>query len=65
VIIKEKRHRLPKEFYIGKIPVAFTLSLKGDVQGVIKNEIISIFTDILTSAVIKRRLYCTRLLFYA
>lgn len=51
--VKEKSHRLPREFYIGKISVAFALCLKGDVQAFIKNEIISIFTDILTSAVLK------------
>jgi REP element-mobilizing transposase RayT len=60
--IKEKSHRLPKEFYIGKISVAFTLCLRGDIQAFIKHEIISIFTDILTSAVIKERcivpVYC-------
>ena len=41
--VKEKSHRLPKDFYIGKISVAFTLCLKGDVRAFIKNEIISIF----------------------
>ena len=51
--LKEKSHRLPKEFYIGKISVAFTLCSKGDAQAFIKNEIISIFADILTSAVKK------------
>jgi REP element-mobilizing transposase RayT len=51
--VKEKSHRLPKEFYRGKISVAFTLCLKGDVQAFTSYEIISIFKDILTSAVIK------------
>jgi REP element-mobilizing transposase RayT len=53
MVVKEKRHRLPKEYYRGKISVAFTLCLKGDAQAFISNEIISIFTDILTSAAIK------------
>ncbi len=53
MVVKEKSHRLSKQFYIGKISVAFTLCLKGDVQAFIENEIISTFTDILTSAVIK------------
>jgi REP element-mobilizing transposase RayT len=51
--VKEKRHRLPREFYIGKISVAFTLCLKGDSQAFIENEMISMFADILTSAVTK------------
>jgi REP element-mobilizing transposase RayT len=51
--VKEKRHRLPRKFYRGKISVAFTLCLKGDSQTFIENEMISIFTNILTSAVIK------------
>jgi len=53
MVVKEKSRRLPKEFYIGEISVGFTLCLKGDVQAFIKHEMISIFTDILTSAVIK------------
>ena len=51
VNIKEKRHRLPKEYYVGEMSAAFTLCLKRDVQAFIKPQIISIFTDILTSVV--------------
>lgn len=53
MVVKEKRHRLPREYYRGKISVAFTLCLKGDAQAFISHEIIAIFTDILTSASIK------------
>ena len=53
MVVKEKSHRLPKEFYRGEISVPFTLCLKGDARVFIKHEMISIFTDILTSAVIK------------
>jgi REP-associated tyrosine transposase len=49
--VKEKRHRLPKEFYVGEISVAFTLCLKGEIQAFAKPEIVKIFTDILTSVV--------------
>ncbi len=51
--IKEKRHRLPREFYKGTVSVAFTLCLKGCVQAFTKPEIVSIFNGILTSVVIK------------
>ena len=51
--VKEKRHRLPKECYRGKISIVFTLCLKGDAQAFISHEIINIFTDILTSAITK------------
>ena len=51
--VKEKRHRLPKEFYKGEISVAFTLCLRGDVQSFVNPEIVNIFTDVLTSAVTK------------
>jgi hypothetical protein len=30
--IKEKKHRLPKEFYKGEVSAAFTLCLKGNIQ---------------------------------
>ena len=49
--IKEKRHRLPKEFYAGEISVSFTLCLKGQLRAFIKPEIVKIFKDILTSVV--------------
>lgn len=50
--VKERRHRLPKEYYKGEVSVAFTLCLNGDVLP-IKSEIVSIFTDILTSVITK------------
>lgn len=52
--VKEKRHRLSKEFYKGEISVAFTLCLKRDVAAgfsLREPKIVSIFTDILTSVV--------------
>jgi len=54
--IKEKRHRLSKEFYKGEVSVAFTLCLKGDVAagfGLRELDIVNAFTNILTSAVTK------------
>ena len=53
VNVKEKTHRLSKEFYTGEISVAFTLCLKGETQAFIKPHIITPFTDILTSVVTK------------
>jgi REP element-mobilizing transposase RayT len=54
--VKEKRHRLPKEFYKGEVSVAFTLCLKGDIAtgfSLREPTIVNIFTDILTSVVAK------------
>ena len=51
--VKERRHRLPREFYKGEISVAFTLCLNKNIQGFIKPEIVSIFTAILSSAASK------------
>ena len=51
--VKEKIHRLPKEFYRGTVSVAFTLCLKGCIQTFTKPEIVSIFKDVLTSVVTK------------
>ena len=54
--IKEKSHRLHKEFYRGEISVAYTLCLKGDVAAgfsLREPEIVNIFTGILTSVVAK------------
>ena len=51
--VKEKRHRLPKEFYKGEISAAFTLCLKEDGQAILRPEIVSIFTDILTIVITK------------
>jgi REP element-mobilizing transposase RayT len=52
--IKEKRHRLPKEFYKGIVSAAYTLCLKGGIQAFKKPEIVNIFTDILTTVVSKK-----------
>jgi len=52
--IKEKRHRLPKEFYKGDVSAAFTLCLKGGIQAFINPEIVSTFKDILTSVITKK-----------
>jgi REP element-mobilizing transposase RayT len=54
--VKEKKHRLHKEFYKGEISAAFTLCLKGDVAAgfsLREHEIVNIFTDILASVVAK------------
>ena len=53
MVIKERKHRLLKEFYRGEISAGFTLCLRGDVVASIKPEIINIFTDILNSVVSK------------
>ena len=68
MFVKEKAHRLPKELYRGEISVAFTLCLKRDIGNVgagfslREPEIVSIFTNILTSVVPKARcivpVYC-------
>ncbi len=50
-IIKERKHRLPKEFYKGEISVAFTLCIKEDIQPFVKPEVVRIFTDTLASVV--------------
>ena len=50
--IREKKHRLPGEFYKGHISVAFTLCLKKDAQLFTKHEIVKVFTDVLASVVI-------------
>jgi len=62
MVIKEKRHRLPKEFYRGEISVAFTLSIKNDVASdmnvasgfsLSKPKIVNTFTEILGSIINK------------
>lgn len=50
--VKEKKHRLPKEFYEGGISVAFTLCLNDD-EMFIESEIVRIFVDKLASVVTK------------
>jgi len=52
--IKEKRHRLPIAFYKGEVSAAFALCLKGDINAgfsLHNHEMVSIFTDILTSLI--------------
>jgi len=51
--IKEKRHRLPREFYKGEISAVFTLCLRENVQAFTKPEIVSVFTDILALVITK------------
>ena len=54
MVIKEKRHRLPKEFYRGEISVALALCMKRNVASgfsLSEIEIVNIFTEILTSIV--------------
>jgi len=68
MVIKEKVHRLPKEFYKGETSVAFTLCLKKSAGTVaagfsLRNSgIVNKFIDILTSVVAKERcivpVYC-------
>jgi len=53
MVVREKKHRLPKQFYQGKISVAFTLCLKGDIQEFLEPETVRAFTDILSSAIAK------------
>jgi hypothetical protein len=49
--IKEKKHRLLKEFYKGEVSTAFTLCLKGNIHIFTEPEIVTIFTNILTLVV--------------
>ncbi len=68
MILKEKKHRLPREFYKGEISAAFTLCLKKDLGNVgagftlRERKIVDMFTGFLTSVVIKERcivpVYC-------
>jgi len=68
MILKEKKHRLPKESYKGEISAAFTLCLKKDLRNVgagvsLQNrEIVSTFTNILASVATRERcivpVYC-------
>jgi REP element-mobilizing transposase RayT len=54
--IKEKKHRLPKEFYKGEMSVAFTLCLQGIVAAgfsLREHTVVSAFIDILTSVATK------------
>ena len=62
MVIKEKRHRLAKEFYRGEVSVAFTLCIRNDAASDIyvasdfslsKPQIVNTFKEILTSIVEK------------
>lgn len=56
MVIKEKRHRLPVEFYRGEISVAFTLCIRNDVASgfsLSEIEIVNTFTEILGSIIEK------------
>jgi putative transposase len=45
MVIKEKNHRLPSEYYRGETTVAFTLCIKDRKEAFTHSEIIAIFTD--------------------
>ncbi len=54
--VKEKSHRLPKEFYKGEVSVAFTLCLDREAAAGFnprEPKIVKIFIDILTSVITK------------
>jgi REP element-mobilizing transposase RayT len=56
MVVKEKRHRLTKEFYKGEISVAFTLCIKNDVApgfSLSEPEIVNCFTEILIPTINK------------
>jgi REP element-mobilizing transposase RayT len=60
--IKEKIHRLPREFYIGEISVSLTMCIKDKVSLFSDIEVINVFTDILGHVVVKNKcvipVYC-------
>jgi REP element-mobilizing transposase RayT len=63
--MKEKKHRLPKEFYRGEISVALTLCVRKDVASgfsLSEPKIVDCFKEILTRAISKERcivpVYC-------
>jgi REP element-mobilizing transposase RayT len=60
--IREKQHRLPREFYIGEISIALTMCVKDKVCLFSDIEVINIFTDILENVVEKNKciipVYC-------
>jgi hypothetical protein len=56
--MKEKKHRLPKEFYRGEISVALTLCVRKDVASgfsLSEPKIVDCFKEILTRAISKER----------
>ncbi len=66
MVVREKRHRLPKEYYKGKVSAAFTLCLdRNSVAAgfsLRERDVVNIFTNILGSAVTKENcivpVYC-------
>lgn len=51
--IKEKSHRLQKEFYRGQISAAFTLCLKKDIHFFLRSESVEAFVGILNQVITK------------
>jgi REP element-mobilizing transposase RayT len=60
--IKEKQHRLSREFYKGEVSVSLTMCIKNKVGIFSDTEIINIFEDILENFVEKNKciipVYC-------
>ena len=60
--IKEKQHRLPREFYIGEISISLTMCIKDKVCLFSDTEVINIFTGILKNVIEKNKciipVYC-------
>jgi REP element-mobilizing transposase RayT len=51
--IREKSHRLPREYYVGPVSVSFTLCIHKGAQAFVKPDIVTVFTDILVSVATK------------
>jgi REP element-mobilizing transposase RayT len=47
--VREKKHRLPKQYYQGEVSVAFTLCTRNRTPAFLDNDIVAVFTDILSS----------------
>jgi len=62
LVIREKQHRLHREYYIGKISIVLTMCIKDKVCLFSDTEVINIFTDILGNVVEKNKIiipvYC-------
>jgi len=60
--MREKHHRMPREFYIGKIFVSFTLCVRDDIRIFTSQNLVASLVDILATVVHKRRcaapVYC-------
>jgi REP element-mobilizing transposase RayT len=52
--IREKSHRLSKEFYKGEVSIAFTLCMKDSAQAFKDNAIVAVFTEMLASTTFKQ-----------